>query len=113
MFTDGAPAHRAIAVRNRLQELFPHRVIGIGHDQEWPARSPDLTPLDFFLWGYLKARVYTTPPADLNELQLRITAEVRALRRRHGMVRRAVRQMLERAQKCIDQQGGHIEGRVG
>ncbi|GBL83059.1 hypothetical protein AVEN_165291-1 [Araneus ventricosus] len=24
----------------------------------WPPRSPDLTPCDFFLWGYVKDRVY-------------------------------------------------------
>ncbi|XP_072017459.1 uncharacterized protein [Amphiura filiformis] len=55
---DGAPAHRSREVHDRLQQLFPNRVIGIGHAQEWPARSPDLTPLDFFVWGYIKARVY-------------------------------------------------------
>ena len=27
---------------------------------EWPARSPDLTPCDFFLWGWLKEQVYST-----------------------------------------------------
>ena len=25
----------------------------------WPARSPDLTPLDYFLWGYVKEMVYS------------------------------------------------------
>ncbi|EFN75683.1 hypothetical protein EAI_05404, partial [Harpegnathos saltator] len=24
----------------------------------WPARSPDLNPLDFYFWGALKAIVY-------------------------------------------------------
>ena len=44
-FQDGAPAHRSVIVRNRLQELFPNRVVGLGHQLEWPPRSPDLTPL--------------------------------------------------------------------
>ncbi|KAH1023021.1 hypothetical protein HUJ04_012308 [Dendroctonus ponderosae] len=25
---------------------------------EWPPRSPDMTPIDFFLWGHDKAEVY-------------------------------------------------------
>ena len=69
---DGAPAHCLIRVCDRLQELFPRRVIGLGHDREWPPRSPDLTPLDFFLCGNLKGRVYATVPANLRELRQRI-----------------------------------------
>ena len=58
---DGAPAHRLLQVRDRLNEVFGNdRVIGLGHNVEWPARSPDLTPCDFFMWGYLKDKVYST-----------------------------------------------------
>jgi len=40
----------------------------------WPPRSPDLTPCDFFLWGYIKDRVFLPPlPVSLNELKQRIT----------------------------------------
>ena len=38
----------------------------------WPPRSPDITPLDFFLWGYVKDRVYRTPVRDVETLQSRI-----------------------------------------
>jgi hypothetical protein len=48
---DGAPAHRRIIVRDRLQELFRNRVIAFGQPREWPPRSPDLTPCDFFCGG--------------------------------------------------------------
>ena len=36
---------------------------------EWPARSPDLTPLDFFLWGVLKNQVFSDKPKTLNDLK--------------------------------------------
>ena len=36
--------------------LFPGRLISLRGDVEWPARSPDLSPCDVFLWGYLKER---------------------------------------------------------
>ena len=36
--------------------------------------SPDLTPCDFFLWGYIKDRVFVPPvPVSLIELKQRIT----------------------------------------
>ena len=45
---DGAPAHRVIAVRDCLIDVFGNnRVIGLGHDVEWPPRSSDLAPCDF------------------------------------------------------------------
>ncbi len=107
---DGAPCHRARIVHDRLQALFPGRVIGIGHDVEFPPRSPDLTPLDFYLWGFLKCQVYRTPPANIQELQRRINNEVRQLSRSR-VPRRAVEAMRSRAARCIQLGGGHIEGR--
>ena len=39
-----------------------------------------MTPCDFFLWGYVKERVYVPPlPADLDELTNRITAAVKSV----------------------------------
>ena len=35
--------------------------------------SPDATPCDFFLWGYVKDQVYIPPlPASIPELKVRI-----------------------------------------
>ena len=51
---DGATSHTAAESRELLQEKFPGRVISKKADVEWPPRSCDLTPLDFFLWGYVK-----------------------------------------------------------
>ncbi|GBL81042.1 hypothetical protein AVEN_83120-1 [Araneus ventricosus] len=43
----------------------------------WPPKSPDLTPCDFFLWGYVNDEVYVPPmPTTLQALQERITAAV-------------------------------------
>ena len=53
---DGAPAHTLLMVRDILMEMFQNRVIALHHDIEWPARSPDLTPCDFFLWVILSVR---------------------------------------------------------
>ncbi|KAJ4428941.1 hypothetical protein ANN_25937 [Periplaneta americana] len=74
---DGAPPHFANMVRTFLDEQFPARWIGRGSPYiTWPARSPDLTPPDFFLWGFVKDQVYRTPVRDLADLQERIYAAV-------------------------------------
>ena len=73
---DGAPAHRPLIIRERLHELFGDHIVALNHDIEWPARSPNLTPCDFFLWGYLKSKVYVTPPENMNQSRDRITEEV-------------------------------------
>lgn len=69
---DGAPAHYATTTRNFLNQTFINKWIGRRGQIEWPPRSPDLTPLDFFYWGYLKSKVYETKPANLDELKARI-----------------------------------------
>ena len=48
---DEAPCYRTNVIRNRLREVFGNRIIGLGHTAEWPPRSPDLTPCDFFFCG--------------------------------------------------------------
>lgn len=45
---DGATAHTSRASMAVLREHFPERLISIRGDLEWPARSPDLSPCDFF-----------------------------------------------------------------
>ena len=38
-----------------------------------PPRSPDATPCDSFLWGYVTDQVYVPPlPASIPELKVRI-----------------------------------------
>ncbi|KAF2355721.1 hypothetical protein FHG87_013524 [Trinorchestia longiramus] len=72
-FQDGAPAHRLRVVKERLRELFGTRIVALSHDIEWPPRSPDLTPYDYFQWGYLKNKVYCRPPENINQLREKIT----------------------------------------
>ena len=64
----GAPAHFSIAVRQLLDELYSNRRIGRGGPISWPARFPDMTPLDFYLWGHLKSVVNETPVPSEQEL---------------------------------------------
>jgi hypothetical protein len=48
--------------------------IWCGRTITWPPRSPDLTSLDFSVWGYVKDKVFVPLlPANLEELGARIT----------------------------------------
>lgn len=60
-------AHTARATTDILKGAFSGRLIRRFGDLHWPARSPDLTVLDFFLWGFLKSRVYVNKPQTLEE----------------------------------------------
>jgi len=76
---DGAPPHWHRDVRRFLNESLPQRWIDrVGKEdlalQFWPARSPDLTTRDFFLWGFVKEIVYVPSlPTNLDGLNNRIT----------------------------------------
>ena len=58
-------------VRGSLYATFPNRWIGLDGPICWPPHSPDLTPLDFFLWAYVKDRVFATIVNDIGELRIR------------------------------------------
>ena len=55
---DGAPPHWALEASWALDRTFPAHWIGRNGLIAWPPRSPDLTLLDLFLWGYVKDEVY-------------------------------------------------------
>jgi len=66
---DGARAHTARASMSVLREIFPQNVISRGGDVLWPARPPDLSACDYFLWGYLRSRVFISKPRTTAELK--------------------------------------------
>ncbi|XP_011861119.1 PREDICTED: uncharacterized protein LOC105558173 [Vollenhovia emeryi] len=76
---DGHPAHTAKATRDLLNKKFGRRWIGLHGLHEWPPRSPDLTPLDFFLWGHLKEQVYATRPVSVQDFKERIVRACRTI----------------------------------
>lgn len=106
---DGAPPHFSHIVRNHLNNRFPDQWIGRGGPCSWPPRSPDLNPLDFFLWGYLKNLVYSTPVLTREELLDRIMFHCATLRNNPGMLFKVQRTCLKKLRKCVAVQGAHIE----
>jgi hypothetical protein len=70
---DGAPPHFYNEVSSYLDDRFRNRWIERGGPMEWPPRSPDLIPMDLFLWGFVKDNAYILLlPTTLHELKTRI-----------------------------------------
>jgi hypothetical protein len=58
---DGGTSHTARDSMADVRNLFPNHAISRFGDITWPARSPNLSACDFFLWGYLKSQVFKAP----------------------------------------------------
>ncbi|GFU55656.1 uncharacterized protein TNCV_1649691 [Trichonephila clavipes] len=77
---DGATRHTARATIDLLKDTFGDRLISRFGSVNWPLRSCDLTPLDYFLWGYVKSLVYADKPQTLDHLEdniRRVIADIR------------------------------------
>jgi len=104
---DGAPAHYSRRVREILNRRFPDRWIGRGGPIAWPARSPDLNVLDYFVWGYIKTLVEHKRDGTANEVRDEIIAAFQTIT--PDMAHRATRQIFRRAEACLQMQGRHFE----
>ncbi|GFX03957.1 uncharacterized protein TNCV_4678622 [Trichonephila clavipes] len=78
---DGAACHTARATIDLLKDSFgDDRLISRFGPVNWPPRSCDLTPLDYFLWGYVKSLVCADKPQTLDHLEdniRRVIADIR------------------------------------
>ena len=105
---DGAPPHYATVVRNWLDRHFNGRWLGRAGPHEWPARSPDLTPCDFFLWGYVKEEVYKSNPQNLDQLENAIRVVISDIPR--DLLHKTCESVRERLVKLRRNAGAHFEG---
>lgn len=104
---DGAPVHYTGPIINHLNVTYPNRWIGRGGPVAWPARSPDLTKMDFGIWGFVKDRVYQLAPTTREDMKNRIrdcfhtiTAE---------MCINLSNEFENRVNLCIEANGAHFE----
>ncbi|GFV83926.1 histone-lysine N-methyltransferase SETMAR [Trichonephila clavipes] len=77
---DGATCHTARATIDLLKDTFGDRLISRFGPVNWPPRSCDLTPLDYFLWGYVKSSVYADKPQTLDQLKDNIRSVIADIR---------------------------------
>ena len=66
---DGATPHAAGATIGLIREYSGGCIISRNTRHPWPANFPDLSPLDYFLWGHLRSTVYKDNPKELKQLK--------------------------------------------
>ena len=106
---DGALPHYTRHVREYLNESFPNRCLDRGGPVAWPQRSPDLTPLDYYLWGNMKTSVYETKVDSRAALRHRIFAATEHIRNHPDNIASASQSLVMHAENCIATGGGHFE----
>ena len=99
---DGIPPYFGNAVRGHLTAIFGARWIGRSGPTAWPVRSPDLTCLDFFLWGYIKSMVYETDIDSEENLVACIVSAEAEIRETPGIFGRVQQNMARRCTVCLD-----------
>lgn len=103
---DGATAHTANAVMDYLRRKFRGRVISRNGDVAWPARSPDLSVCDYFLWGYLKSKVYANKPRTLEDLKEAIGQVIASIP--NEMLSKVFDNFAARLEECMHMNGHHL-----
>lgn len=104
---DGAPPHNSRVAVEFLNTHFPGKWLGTNGPLLWPARSPDLTPMDFFLWGFLKDELYKSRYNNVADMTTRVREILHGVH--HNTLNKAVNDVLKRATACIYTDGGHFE----
>ena len=110
---DGAPPHCSREFRNFLNSRFPGRWIGRRGPHNWPARSPDLSPLDYCVWGRMKELVYSVKVVTRDELLDRnLDAATDCIRNNQRKLQRATRAVQNRVAACVAGGGRIFENQL-
>lgn len=104
---DGAPAHNSRTVKEMLIQQFGENFIATHGPVPWPARSPDLTPLDYFLWGYVKNEIYKDTYNAIDDLKRSLENILNGIN--NIVMLNAVQSLKRRIQLCIENNGHHFE----
>ncbi|GFU07692.1 DDE_3 domain-containing protein [Trichonephila clavipes] len=97
---DNAPCHRTVAA----EQLFESEDI---ERMDWPARSPDLNPIEH-VWDFLGRRLAarTLPPVTIRELRLARQDEWAAMPQQ--LIDTFILSMGRRCETCLTVRGDHI-----
>ena len=104
---DGVTLHTAKESMQLLRQYFENKIISHFGDVNWPLHSPDLTSPDFFLWGYLKERVFINKPRTLEVLKENIRQEIREIQ--PPILEAVMENLIERAQLYGEENEHHLK----
>ena len=106
---DGATAHTSNCVMSFLREKFGNRIISRFAERNWPARSPDMNPLDFWLWGHVESIVIQRKPGSIDELKMIVESIIEDLNENPSLIDKVTANVSKRAKACVDCNGSIFE----
>lgn len=95
--------HTARATQDWLSNNVPDFI----RKDQWPARSPDLNPLDYCIWAVLEERVCRAPHPNVNSLRQALIEAWEELDME--MKKRCIDDFPRRLDKCVAARGGLFE----
>jgi len=104
---DGAPPNYHRDVLAFLDENLQGHWIGRRGTLEFPPRSPDLTLLDFYLWGTLKDVLFRMKPAMLGDLRAEIRVACAAIP--IDTLTKVAQSTARCRNRCLAANGNHFE----
>lgn len=107
---DGASVHNTVGTTNFLNQQFGNHWFGLRGPHRWPTRSPDLTPLDTFLWAHLKNECYKTVATTRDNMMERVRQA--CARITVPMLVNVRLNLAKRINQVLIQNGRHIEHRI-
>ena len=103
---NGASAHTSNIVKEYLSRKLGNNWVCRG-PIDWPARSPDLTPYDFFFWGSVKDKVHSERIKCLEHIKTRIRQAISRIDT--APVSNAWKNINTTINYIVRQEGSHIE----
>lgn len=85
--------------------MFPGRLIYLRGDLPWSARSPDLAPCAYFLWGY-QAEVFKETSEDTGIIEEQHSSGKSV----HDNIPIEMLEKVNRLRQCTDSNGRHFNG---
>jgi len=89
-----------------VRQMFPQHIVSRFGDVPWSPCSPDLSACDFFLWGYLKSKVYVQKPRTVVDLKVSIREEIETVPQE--MLVNVMQNFEERLRTHVRQEGSHL-----
>ena len=104
---DGATCHVTTECLEFLHSKFGHRILSRRLDHHWPAKSPDLSPIDFSFWSQASTHLKRVKPTTLEGMKAAV--EEFAANLDENAVRKMCRHTRKRALACISAESHQFE----
>ena len=107
---DSAQSHRANQVQNFLKPQSKSRFV---ENTDWPPKSPDCNPLDYYVWDRVQEKVYSVRYcylfATIDELKRRVCDVWDECAADLPQIRKAIKQFLPCLEAIDTKEGGSIK----